>query len=337
MRNTIRVLLCLSLLVLPSFAAEHFAVAKTITLGGDGGWDYLTYDPQGQRIFITRGTHVVVVSANDGKQAGDIPETPGAHGVALAPELSKGFISAGRANKVIVFDLKALKSSGSIGVGDMPDAIVYEPSTQRVFTFNAHSQDATAVDAKTEKVLGTIPLQGKPEFAVADGKGNVFVNIETTAEIVEFDAATLKVAHRWAMKGCEEPTGLAIDTHDSVLFAGCSNKVMTIVNAKDGSVLAQLPIGDRVDGVSFDPGLKLAFSSNGDGTLTIVGRKGKSYEVAQTVSTKRGARTLALDPASHTVYLVTADFDEPPATNPGGRPTPKPGTFSLIVVAPGKD
>jgi YVTN family beta-propeller protein len=258
------------------------------------------------------------------------------HGVALAPDFAKGFISAGRSNKVVVFDLKSLKVTGTADVGTTPDAITYEPTSHRIFTWNAKSEDATAIDAKTDKVLGSVPVKGKPEFAVADGKGHLFVNIETTNEVAEIDAQKLTVIRRWSLAGCEEPTGLAIDLAHQVLFSGCSNKVLVVSDAKTGAKIAALPIGDHVDGVAFDPGNGLAFSSNGDGTLTVIGKKAGEYGVLQNLETQRGARTLTLNPDTHQVYLVTANFEDAASAPPGSRPKPVPGTFRLLIAGPHK-
>jgi DNA-binding beta-propeller fold protein YncE len=320
--------LALSLLFAPlAHPGNAFLVKKKFTLGGEGGWDYLTYDRDNHRLFITRGTHVIVVDPASGQQLADIPNTPGVHGVALVPEVSKGFISAGRANQVVVFDLKSLKETARIAVGEGPDAIAYEPVSHRVFTFNARSQDTTSIDTRTDKVVGTIPLQGKPEFAVANGDGQLFVNIESSGEIAELDPAGLKVLHRWPMKGCEEPTGLALDKADSVLLSGCSNKTLAVVNAKDGTLVTTLPIGASVDGVSFDPELRLGFSSNGEGTLTVIGQENGKWQVLQNVTTQRGARTLTLNPASHEIYVVTAAI-----VPEQERPSYVPNTFTLLVV-----
>lgn len=300
-------------------------VKKKITFGGDGSWDYLTYDEQGHRLFIARSTRVMVVDAVEGKQIGEIPDTAGVHGVALVPELSKGFISAGRANKVVVFDLTSLKTTGTIPVGDNPDAIAFEPVSKRVFTFNGRSKDTTVIDVSGEKVVGTIPLGGKPEFAVANGAGHLFVNIETTGEIAEIDAANLKVVNRWPMQGCEEPTGLALDKEDMLLFSGCSNRVLKVVNVKTGSVVETIPIGDGVDGVGYDPGLGYAYSSNGDGTLTIIGKRNGKWQALNTLLTQKGARTLVVNPVDHLVYSVTAQAK-------GGERNYEPGTFVLLVM-----
>ncbi len=337
MRWLLPVLIALSVPATAADKTPQFAVKSKTVLGGEGGWDYLTYDPAGHRLFITRGTHVMVVDAGTLKVTADIPDTLGVHGVALAPELGKGFISAGRSNKAVVFDLASLKTTGTVEVGNTPDAIAYEPKSKRVFTLNARSQDATVVDAKTDKVVGTVPLGGKPEFAVADGAGHLYVNIETTAEIAEIDASGMKVMQRWKMAGCEEPTGLALDDHDHVLFAGCSNKTMAVVDAKSGKELGTLPIGAGVDAVAYDPKLHLAFSSNGEGTMTVVGREKDKWAVLQTVATQRGARTMTLDPATHQLYLVTASVAQAPPTtesNAPRRPGYVPGTFTLLVAGP---
>src|SRR5437764_11268724 len=305
--RTTALLLCAAalLLSLPADCATHYEVTRRYVLGGEGGWDALVYDPASKHLFISRGAHVIVVDPASGKQIGDIPDTPGVHDIALAADAGKGFITAGKSNKAIIFDLNSLKTTGSVDVGKKPDAAVYEPITHRVFAFNGDSNDATAIDAKSEKVAGTVALGGNPEFAVADGKGHVFVNIESTGEIAEIDATKLTVMNRWEMKGCEEPSGLDMDTKQNVLFSGCRNKLLFVTDATNGKNLAQLPIGERVDGVGFDPGKKLAFSSNGEGTLTVVGGKRKKYQVEQNVTTQRGARTLAVNPDAHDVYVVT--------------------------------
>ena len=333
MKTTLLLLIfLLSLAALPASGATHYQVTHRYVLGGEGGWDALTYDPAHHRLFISRGTHVMVVDPANGKILGDIPDTAGVHDIALAPDAGKGFITAGKANKAVVFDLSSLKETGSIDVGKKPDAAVYEPTTHRVFVFNGDSNDATAIDARSGKVAGTVSLGGNPEFAAADGKGNVFVNVENSGEIAKIDAANLKVVNRWAMKGCEEPSGLDMDPAHSVLFSGCHNKLLFVTDATNGSNIAQLPIGERVDGVGFDPGKQLAFSSNGDGTLTVIGGKGKKYEVEQNVTTQRGARTIAINPDSHEVYVVTSEFEPPQPDKPDARPTPKPGTFTLLVI-----
>ena len=336
MRNAAWFLLMLVFLALPVAAqSAPYAVTQHNKLGGEGGWDYLTWDAAGQRLFITRGTHVMVVDAN-GKQLGDIPNTNGVHGVALAPELGKAFISDGKDNKVTVIDLKTLATTATVDVGNTPDAIAYEPKTQRVFTFNARSKDSSAIDAKTNKMVGTVAIGGKPEFAVVDGKGRLWVNNEDTAELTEIDPQALTVKHKWPMAGCEEPSGLAIDVKHHRTFSTCGNKVMSIMDTESGKQVATVPIGAGVDGGGFDPGTELAFASCGEGVLTVIHEDSPDkYTVLGNVPTQRGARTMTLDPKTHRVFTVTAEFNPPPAAtadNPRPRPTPVPGSFTLLVL-----
>ena len=307
-----------------------------VVLGGEGGWDYLTFDPRSGRIYVSRSTRVEVVDPDAGRVVGTISDTPGVHGVALAPELHKGFTSNGRDGTVGVFDLETLGPLARIRAGSNPDAILYDPATDRVFAFNGGSHDVTIIDARSGEVVRTLPLGGKPEFAAADDHGNVYVNIEDTAEIVAIDGRHLNVEARWPLKGCEAPTGLAMDVERHRLFVGCSNKVLKVVDAKDGRAISTLPIGAGCDATAFDPQASLAFSSNGDGTLTVIGRTGADgYAVVQNVPTKPGARTMALDPKRQRVYLVTADYGPRPAATaeqPRPRPAIVPGTFTLVVV-----
>ncbi len=328
--------ICLATVVpLTAATAPQYHLVKRYTLGGDGGWDYITFDPASARLFIARATRVMVVDSNTGQQIGEIPNTPGVHGVALAQDLGRGFASDGRESTVTIFDFKTLKPTGEVKVGDTPDAILYDPASRRVFTFNARGHDTTAVDASEGKVVGSIPLGGKPEFAVADGKGNVYVNIEDKGEIVAFDARKLAVLNRWPLAPCESPTGLAMDKEHRRLFAGCGNRVMAVMDADSGKVITTLPIGAGVDATAFDPGTQLAFASNGSGTLTVVHEEAPDkYTVVQNAETARGARTMALDPGTHRVFLVTAQFGPAPApTAEQGRPRPPmvPGSFELLV------
>ena len=338
--RTLLSLLALSLLAvaLPAPVPTHYELKQKFVLGGEGGWDYLTYDTAGKRLFISRGTHVMVVNPVEGSSIGDIANTPGVHGIALAHDLGKGFTSNGRENTVTVFDLKSLKETARIKLdgAENPDAIMYDPTSKRVFTFNGRSHNATAIDAKTDKVISNIALDGKPEFAVADGKGTVFVNIEDKSELTSIDAGKATVLKTWPLTGCEEPSGLAIDQKSRRLFAGCGNKVMAIVNADSGKVVTTVPIGQGVDANAFDPGTKLAFASNGEGTLTVVHEDAPDkYSVVENAPTQRSARTMALDPTTHKVYLVAAEFDEAPPAKEGERPrrTMKPGTFTLLAMS----
>jgi YVTN family beta-propeller protein len=311
-------------------------VINTIKLGGAGGWDYIKFDPDSRRLFISRSTHVMVLDPESGKLIGDIPDTAGVHGIALAPEFGRGFTSNGREGTVTIFDLKTLKPISKTKVGDNPDAILFDPASKRVFTFNGHSHDATAVDAATGNVIGTIPLGGKPEFGISDGNGGVFVNIEDKSELVALDPQNLKVKSRWPLAPCESPSGLAIDAKNRRLFAGCDNKMMAVVDADSGKVLTTLPIGDGVDANGFDPDNGFAYASCGEGVLTVVHEDSPAkFTVVQNVRTERGARTMTVDPKTHNVYLVTAKFGPPPAPSAGEprpRPSILPDSFVVLVV-----
>jgi YVTN family beta-propeller protein len=314
---------------------KAYKLARRFGVPGEGGWDYLTYDGDGRRLFVTRSTRVVVVDPESGRMIGEVPDTPGVHGVALAADLGRGFTSNGRENTVSVFDLQTLQVTGKLKVGENPDAILYHPSTRRVFVFNGRSADATVIDGATRTVVGTIPLGGKPEFGVSDEE-HVFVNIEDKGEIVVLDPRELRLKARWSLAPCEEPTGLALDREAGRLFAGCGNRLMAVVDAKTGRVLATPAIGGGVDSAAFDPGTHLAFSSNGEGTLTVVaeGQPGR-FDVVQTVPTEPGARTMALDPKTHTIYLATARFGPrpaPTAETPRPRPPIVPDSFVVLVV-----
>ena len=319
-------------------AGPGYHVVKTYKVGGDGGWDYLTVDASARRFYISRGTHVIVLDADSGKNVGDIPDTPGVHGIALAPELGKGFVSNGREGTVTVFDLKTLAPSGSkIKVGENPDAILYEPATKRVFTFNGRSQDSTAIDAASGKVLATIKLDGKPEFAASDAKGEVFVNIEDKSELTVIDPNKLEVKTKWPLAPCTEPSGLAIDRKNRRLFVGCDNKMMAVVDADSGKVLATPAIAEGVDATAYDDETDLAFASCGQGVLTVVKQDSpQKFSVVENVKTEPGARTMALDTKTHNVFTVTAKFGPPPAAtadNPHPRRTILPDTFEVLVLS----
>lgn len=310
-------------------APTGYHVLQEIKIGGDGGWDYLTVDSSAHRLYVSHATHVAVVDLDSNTVVGDIPDTPGVHGIAIAPDLNKGFISNGRSNNVTMFDLKTLKSIGQVATGQNPDAIRFEAVSGRVFTFNGRSNNATAIDAKTGTVAGTIPLGGKPEFSAADGKGTIFVNIEDTNEVVAIDAAKLSVIKRYSLSPCVEPSGLAIDTAKRRLFSVCSNRMMAVSDPDSGKVLATPAIGQGSDGVAFDATTGNAFSSNGDGTLTVVQQAGDKWQVRENIASERGARTIALDERTHKVYLPTARTASTPAN---GRPTYLPDTFKVLVV-----
>jgi DNA-binding beta-propeller fold protein YncE len=330
MRRVVFLTLLTSLVVIMATGAgADYKVVNTWKLGGDGGWDYLTADSDGHRLFIARATRVMVIDTESGKQVGEIPDTAGVHGVALDSELGRGFTSNGREDTVSVFNLKSLAVEKKIKLGSGPDAILYDPFSKRVFTFNGKGTDksATAIDAAKGEVVGKVELGGKPEFAATDEKGTVFVNIEDTSEIVAFDPQKLTVKSRWKLTDCEEPTGLAIDRKNRRLFAGCGNKKMAVVDANTGKVVASPAIGDGCDATAFDAELGLAFASAGDGTITVIREDGADkFSVAQTVTTQKAARTMTLDAKTHKLFTVTA--------NVGPRPERKvePDSFVVLVM-----
>lgn len=317
-------------------SAPGYHLVKTYDLGGEGGWDYLTLDDVTRRLYISRATHVIVFDVDAGKVVGDIPDTPGVHGVALARDLGRGFTSNGREGTVSVFDLNTLKTSNKIKVGENPDAILYDPAHKRVFTFNGRSKDVSAIDAEKGTVIGTIKLEGKPEFAVDDGRGTLFVNDEDNSQIIALDPDKLAVKSRWPLTPCEAPSGLAIDRKSHRLFAGCDNKMMAIVDSDSGKVISTLPIGGGVDATAFDYDTKLAFASCGEGVLTVIREESPDkFSVAENAKTERGARTMALDAKTHQVYLVTAKFGPAPAPTadqPHPRPPVLPDSFVVLVM-----
>ncbi|HEV2287582.1 MAG TPA: hypothetical protein VGR81_01370 [Candidatus Acidoferrales bacterium] len=318
-------------------ATSGYHLIKTIPVSGDSFWDYLKYQPSTHRLFITHGDHVAVVNAETGELVANIGGMQGIHGVVLAPEFNRGFVTDGRAAKVWIFDLNTLKVIGSAPADPDADGEVYDPASKRVFTMNGDSKSSTVIDAKTGKVVGHIDLGGGPEFPVADGQGHVYANIETTSEIIEIDSHTMKITHRWPLAPGESPSGLAIDVKNRRLFSGCRNKLMMVMDADSGKVVASLPIGQGVDATRFDPGTGYAFSSNGDGTLTVIHEDSPDkFSVVENVKTERGARTMALDPTTHNVYLVTAQVQRIPNPPPHTRPFRMvPGTFHALVF--GKD
>ena len=310
-------------------ASTGYHLLGEIKVGGEGSWDYLTVDSAARRLYVSHATHVVVIDIDAGKVVGDIPNTPGVHGIALAPELNRGFISNGRANTVSIIDLKTLKSIGEAKTGENPDSIRYDAGSGRVFAFNGRSKSATAIDAKSGAVIATIALPGKPEFSVADGKGKLYANIEDTAEIVEIDAAKGVMTRKYSISPCQEPSGLAIDTKARRLFSVCANRVMAVSDPDAGKVVATPAIGAGSDGAAFAPATGYAFSSNGDGTLTVVQQTAGKYDVLENIATERGARTIALDDKTHHVFLPTAKTA--PAAS-GARPTFVPDSFKVLVV-----
>ncbi len=325
-----------SLLAACAMAGDSgFHLLKTYKVGGDGGWDYLRLDSASRHLYISRGTHVLVIDADSGDAVGEIPDTAGVHGIALASELGRGFTSNGREGTVTIFDLNTLKPIAKVSVGENPDAILYDPVTKRVFTFNGRSHDSTAIDAVKGTVVGTIKLDGKPEFAVSDQSGEIFVNIEDKSELVAINPAKLEVKSEWPLAPCESPSGLAIDRKNRRLFAGCDNKVMAVVDADSGKVLSTLPIGRGVDAARFDPETGLAFASCGEGVLTVIREESPDkFSVLENVPTQTGARTMALDEKTHNVFLVTAQFGPSPAPTadqPHPRPPILPDSFVVLV------
>jgi DNA-binding beta-propeller fold protein YncE len=326
-----------SIFLLAGFAhagASGYHVTKTIPIGGEGRWDYCVVDTNARRLYVSHGTHVVVLDADSGAKVGDIPNTLGVHGIALAPDLGRGFISAGKANTVVIFDLKTLETIATVKSGGMnPDAIYYDAGTKRVFAFNGRSANAVAVEAADGKVAGMIPVGGKPEFAAGDNQGHVFVNIEDKSQLLEVDAQKLSVLHRWQLTGCKEPSGLAFDQKNRRLFSVCGNKKMMVVNADTGKIVATPAIGGDPDAAGFDPDTQLVFSSNGEsGDLTVVREDSPDkYTVIDTVPTKKYARTMAIDFKTHNIFLPYAEFE---AVTPKGEEEPpmKPNTFGVLVV-----
>jgi YVTN family beta-propeller protein len=324
--------LLLSDLALAGSSGYH--VVKTIPIGGPGRWDYDLVDSAARRVYVSHQTHVVVLDADSYAVAGDIPNTPGVHGIAVAGDLGRGFTSNGKANTVTIFDLKTLKAIRTVKTGQNPDAIYYDAGSKRVFAFNGRSANATVINAADGTVAGTIAVGGKPEFAAGDDKGHVYVNIEDKSQLLEIDAQKLSVLHHWPLAGCKEPSGLAIDQKNRRLFSVCGNKKMMIVNADTGKVVATPAIGDDPDAAGFDPDTQLVFSSNGEsGDLTVIHEDSPDkYTVIDTVPTKKYARTMAIDLKTHNIFLPFAEF-EPVAPKGEEEPPMKPNSFGLLLVA----
>jgi YVTN family beta-propeller protein len=315
--------LLLADLVLAGSSGYH--VVKAIPIGGVGRWDYDVVDSAARRVYVSHQTHVVVLDADSYAVVGDIPDTLGVHGIAVASELGRGFISNGKANTVTVFDLKTLKAISTVKTGQNPDAIYYDAGSKRVFAFNGRSANATVINAADGTVAGTIAVGGKPEFAAGDDKGHVYVNVEDKSELLEIDAQKMAVLHHWPLTGCKEPSGLAIDQKNRRLFSVCGNKKMMVVNADTGKVVATPAIGEDPDAAGFDPDTQLVFSSNGEsGDLTVIHEESPDkYTVVDTVPTKKYART---------IFLPIAEF-EPVAPKGEEEPPMKPNTLGLLLVA----
>lgn len=303
----ISVLSC-ALLALPAFAAPGYSVVKKIPIPGSGSFDYLTVDESARRLYVSHGTQVEVLDIDALSMVGNIPKTLGVHGVAIAPESGRGFVSNGQASTVTVFDLKTLKPISEVPTGQKPDAIIYDPATARVFAFNGGGNSATAIDAASAKVAGTVNLEGGPEFAAADGNGYVYNNLEDESLVLKINSRELKVEQRWPTAPCSSPSSMAMDRANRRLFIGCRSKVMAVMDADSGKVITTLPIGDHVDATAFDPATKLIFNSNGEGTITVIRQEGPDrYTAVENVKTAPRAKTMALDPKTHRLFLSTIE------------------------------
>jgi DNA-binding beta-propeller fold protein YncE len=312
-------------------AAKPYKLLKTVPIKGDGGWDYLTVDEAGRRVYVSHGSEVVILDADSYEEKGKIDGLKGVHGIAVATELGRGFISEGQANQVTIFDLKGLKKIGTVETGKNPDAILFDASCGKVFAFNGRDGTATVIEAKDGKVAGTIKLGGKPEGAVADGKGHVFVNLEDKAEVAKLDVAKLTVLERYPIKPGDTPVSLSIDLKNRRLFVGCRSKVLVVLDADSGKVVASQPIGERVDAGGFDPELGLVFNSCGDGTVSVIHQDGADkYTVVENAKTQLGSKTMALDTKTHKLFLPRVEY-KPDPDNPKARPKVVPGTFAVLV------
>ena len=333
-------LICvIAVLCATAVAEDAYKFLNQIPIVGEGGWDILTIDSAASRLYLSHATKVVVVDLNKNAVAGDIADTPGVHGFVPVPELQRGFSSNGKESKSSVVDLTTLKTISKIETGESPDAIVYEPRRGEVYIFNHKGNSATVIDAKEAKVVATIPLGGGPEFAVAEANAKrIYCNIEDKSEVAVIDTEKHEVIGRWPLAPGEGPSGIALDAAHHRLFAGCHNKMMVMLDTETGRVVTNVPIGAGVDGCAFDDSTQLAFASCGDGTTTIAKEETpQKLTVVQTLKTERGARTMAIDPKTHRIYLPSAQFQPPPSPSPGaspGRPTIVPNTLKLLVYGP---
>lgn len=332
------ILICCSTFLRAQTEPSGYKMVNKFHIEGDGSWDYLNVDESTGRIFVSHGSVVNVIDEKDGKLLGTIPDTKGVHGIAIAPDLNKAFISNGRDSSVTIIDLKSLAFITKVQVtGQNPDAILYDPFSHKVYVYNGITANATVIDGTTNKVVSTIKLSGKPENSVTDLKSKVYVNIEDKSEIAVINSTTDKVEQTWSISPGEEASGMALDNENHRLFTVCSNKLMVVLDALTGRVITTLPIGDRSDGAAFDPSLKRAYSSNGDGTLTVVQENSPdNFKVLENVPTLRGARTITVDKKTHHIFMSTAEYEapSPSAGNTNRRPAVKPGTFMVLDVAP---
>jgi YVTN family beta-propeller protein len=316
----------------PAPGASGYKLVKIIPLGGEGGWDYIYVDSGARRVYISRGTHTVVMDADTHAVVGDIPDTQGVHGIAIASDLGRGFTSNGRSDSVTIFDLKTLKPIATVKTDGNPDAIVYEPVSKRVFTFNGRGKNATAINAADGTVAGTIPLGGKPEFAAVDGKGTIYVNNEDTSELYHLDAQSLKELHHWPLAPCKSPSGLAMDVKNRRVLAVCDDKVSVVVDADTGKVVTTPAIGNGPDAAAFDPVTNDFFASCYEGVITVIHEDSPDkYTVVENVPTKKSARTMGLDLKTHNIFLPAADFDPPAPGERRGKM--KPDSFVILVVS----
>jgi DNA-binding beta-propeller fold protein YncE len=320
----------------PAHAASYH-VTQRYQLGGQGGWDYLAWDGQRKRLFITRSDRVTVVDPATGKVLGEIPGLKRGHGVALAYPTGHGFVTSGADSTVTMFDLSTLAPLKRIHAAVDDDAVLYDPASRRVFTFNGDAESATAIDPVKGEKIRDIALGGKPEFGVTDGEGRVFVNLTDSGEIAQLDPKALTVTKRWSIAPCEDPSGLAFDGKHERLFSVCGNKVLAVSDAQTGKLVTTVPIGSGVDAAAYDAGTGEVFASNGEGTITVIHEDGPNrYHVVETVPTMMGARTMTLDPSTHRVFTASAKFGAPPAAatadNPRRRPPMIPGSFTLLVL-----
>jgi DNA-binding beta-propeller fold protein YncE len=332
----------LGFLALPVCGADTtYKLLKEIPIGSEGGWDYLAVDQYARRLYVSHATKVEVLDIDKDAVVGQVADTPGVHGIAIAPKLGLGFTSNGRENKASIFDLKTLKTNSKVETGENPDAILYDEGQQQVYTFNGRGHSATVFEAKTGKVVATIPLSGKPEYAVAHPKARrVYCNIEDKNEVAVIDTQTHKVVSTWPIAPGEEASGMAFDPQNKRLFLGCGNKLLVMMDCETGKVVASVPIGQGVDATKFDRATKLVFCSCGDGTVTVAHEdSADKLTVVQTLTTEPHARTMALDPRTHKIYLSSAKFGpaaEQPSNAKKGRPSPTPGTFKVLVYGMGE-
>jgi DNA-binding beta-propeller fold protein YncE len=332
-------ILMLSLIAAPVLGAQTYTVTHTYNVGGEGGWDYVVADPPNHRLFIARQNRVIVVDMNDGHLITELKGLNGAHGIALVPDIGRGFATSGNDSSILMFDLKTYKGLLKIPAAPDADAILYDPSSKHVFSFNGDANSATVVDPRRGTRVATIALGGKPEAGASSRDGKVYVNIVDSSQIVEIDTKTNSVTRRWSTGACKNPVSMAIDTRGQRVFSGCRSGVLAVSDYRNGTVVTTVPIGRGVDGAGYDPARRDAYTSNGDGTLTVIHQDSPDrYRVVENVETAQGARTMSIDPASHRIYVVSAKFGPAPAestaTNPRRRPPVLPGSFMVIVVEP---